>query len=248
MTQESKYIATISPDAFDRCFLVGEILSEVYGQHYIEYGLLALAAESSPLHIISTPLLWQYVTWGSVYQPSSELWALQREVEILSKRFGQSLSPIGLVHRHPGLCYLSSVDEDFLTGTMLDQVAATTTFQKICQIRPRDFPCRCFRTARKDKHNVRYSKLAKTFKVEYSLCFSIVVNCDPSFEIFAALKQWCPFCEMPSVKIVPAALRIEPKRQLTKLERSKLKSQLEVEVEAKIKFGTKPIEQGGKLP
>ncbi len=244
MSDKPEYVLSISPAALERCFLTADILAQLYEQPHAEYGLLGLAAESSPLQIIATPLLHQFVTSASVYQPGSEFLSLRREIEILSKRHGSALVPIAFIHRHPGQCFLSSVDEEFLTGTLIDQVAAVVTFREIRNIRPREFACRCMRTMAHNGRNKRNSQPAKAFRIEYGLCFSIVVNSKRDFAVYAARKQWCPFCEKPAVSIVPAALRIRPQRQLDQKEQQKLKSLLEVEIEAKIKFGPKPVNQG----
>jgi hypothetical protein len=77
---------------------------------------------------------------------------------------------------------------------------------------------------------------------EYGVCFSLIVNRERQFSIDAARKIWCPFCHKPQVDLVPAKLRIRPKRRLTKTERQKLERSLDIEIDAKLRFkGTEAV-------
>ena len=243
MSDKREYVLSINPAALERCFLTSDILAQLYEKPDAEYGLLGLAEESWPLQIIATPLLHQFVTSASVYQPSSEFLSLRREIEILSQRHGSALVPMAFIHRHPGQCYLSAIDVDFLTGTLIDQVAAVVTFEESRNIRPGEFACRCTKLMTHISRNIRNPRPAEKFKIEYGLCFSIIVNGKRDFAVYAARKQWCPFCDMPTVQIVPAALRIRPESPLEPEEQQKLKRLLEIEIEAKIKFGPRPIKE-----
>ena len=127
---------------------------------------------------------------------------------------------------------MSSLDKDFLMNTFIDHAAATFTFREARKNQIRGFPCCCFRKNKQAKNR----KPAEEFTVEYALGFSIIVNREREFAIYAVSKRYCPLCEKSTVKRVPAALKIQPEYQLSHEEKANLRKQLETEVEAKIKF------------
>lgn len=234
---KEQYVLTIDPVAMERCFLVADILSEDYNRDYTEYGFCGLAAQQKPLHVLATPLLHgQRVTAGSVYQAGQDVFRLREEMNILSKRMGQALVPIAFVHRHPGGCGMSFTDVEFLTGPFIDQVSTVVRLHETRVIQPGEFDCGCREMKRLNRQGPGEGTLGKPMRIEYGICFSLIVNREREFSIDAACKYWCVFCHKPLVSLVPAELCISPKRQLTKKERRKLKRQLVVEIEAKLRF------------
>jgi len=227
----------MNPVAMERCFLMADILAEVYDEPYIEYGLIGLATESSPFNVVATPVLTgQHVTAGSVYQSGYNVFRLRREMHLLSERLRQPLVPITFVHRHPGSCGMSLTDEKFLTGPFVDQVSTVVALSEKMVVQPDDFNCHCEEIERVTQHSLKGNQERDAVTIEYSICFSTIVNREREFSIDAACKQFCPFCKKSTVRLVPAALRINPGDQLTKAKLGKLRSQLEVEIEAKLEF------------
>jgi hypothetical protein len=216
---------------------MADILAEAYDEPYIEYGLIGLATQSNPFNVIATPVLTgQHVTAGSVYQSGYNVFRLRREMRILSERLGQSLVPITFIHRHPGSCGMSLTDEKFLMGPFVDQVSTVVALSEKKVIQVDDFNCHCKGLERITQHNPNDNVKHHSVTIEYSVCFSIIVNREREFSIDAACKQFCPFCKKSTVRLVPAALHINPGDQLTKAKLGKLRSQLEVEIEAKLDF------------
>ena len=78
-------------------------------------------------------------------------------------------------------------------------------------------------------------------QIDYGLAFSLVVNREREHAIEAALKQWCPVCQRPSVSLVPARLRLSGVSELTGAERRRLQRALSVEIEAKLQFDPDPL-------
>ena len=109
---------SFEPEALERCYAVADVLEEVYDRPYLEYGLIGLAARSRPFHVVATPLLaGQDVSAGSVYQSGHNVLFMRHEVGALSKRLRLCLVPIVFIHRHPGDCRPSMIDNEFLAGT-----------------------------------------------------------------------------------------------------------------------------------
>ncbi len=237
MQAETVYVLSIDPVAMERCFLVADILAEVYEEPYTEYGLIGLATQSKPFHIVATPVLpGQRVTAVSVYQSGHNVFRLRREMHILSERLGQPLVPIAFIHRHPGGCGMSLTDEEFLTGPFVDQVSTVVTLSERRIIQPGDFSCHCEEIERLVQQSLRGNAEREPVTIEYSICFSIIVNREREFSIDAAREQFCPFCKKSTVRLVPANLHVSPGEQLTEGKLRKLRRQLEVEIEAKLQF------------
>lgn len=221
----------------ERCFLVANILAEVYEDPYTEYGLIGLATQSKPFHVVATPVLpGQRVTAVSVYQSGYDVFRLRREMHFLSERSGLPLVPIAFIHRHPGGCGMSLTDEEFLTGPFVDQVSTVVTLSEKRIVQLGDFSCRCEGIERLVRQNLRDNAERELTKIEYSVCFSIIVNRGRESSIYAARKQFCPFCKKSTVHLVPAAIHISAGDQPTEDKMRKLRSQLEVEIEAKLQF------------
>jgi len=245
MTFQSQYVLTIDRLAMERCFIVADILADVYGQDYTEYGLIGLAKQSEPFHIVATPLLHgQQVTDLSVYQAGYDVFRLRDEMDILSKRLGQPLVPIAFIHRHPSSCGMSIIDEQFLTEVFVNQVSTVVTLQEMRIIKPGEFDCSCAEMERLSSQNKETKSFGRQVKIEYGVCFSIIINRDRQFSIDAAKKEWCPFCNKSQVSLASADLRENQKRSLTEEERKKLRKQLEVEIEAKLRFERIGVNKG----
>jgi hypothetical protein len=236
MNSEKVYALSIDYVAMERCFLVADILAEVYDEPYTEYGLIGLGTQSRPFHVVAAPVLpGQRITATSVYQSGYNVFRLRKEVHFLSERMGLSLVPIAFIHRHPGGCGISSIDEEFLTGPFVDQVSTIVALSERRIVRPGDFSC-CEEIEKLIQQPHKGKVKLEPVRIDYSVCFSIIVNKEREFSIYAARKQFCPFCQKSTVRLVPAALRISPKDQPTEDELLKRRSQLEVEMEAKLEF------------
>jgi hypothetical protein len=221
----------------ERCFLMADIFAEVYDEPYTEYGLIGLATQSRPFHVVATPVLTgQHVTTGSIYQSGYNVFRLRREMHLLSERLGQSLVPIAFIHRHPGGCGMSMTDEEFLTGPFVDQVSTVVILNEKRIIQPHEFSCRCEEIERMIQQSLRGDEERKLVTIEYGVCFSIIVNREREFSIYAVRKQFCPFCQKSTVHLVPAELHINSGDKLTEDKLCKLRKQLEVEIEAKLEF------------
>jgi hypothetical protein len=216
---------------------MADIFAEEYDDPYSEYGLIGLSTQSKPFHVVSTPILTgQQVTAGSVYQSGYNVFRLRREVDLLSERFGQPLVPISFIHRHPGGCGISLTDEKFLTGSFVAQISTVVILSEKRTIQPDDFNCYCEGIERLIQRNLKNNAECEPVTIEYGVCFSIIVNREREFSIYAARKQFCPFCNGSTVSLVPATLHICPANDLTEDKLSKMRSQLEVEIEAKLEF------------
>ena len=237
MKTQTAYVLSIEYIAIERCFLVAEILSAKYGRDYTEYGLLGLSLRERPFHVIATPLLpGQTVTAGSVHQSGHHVFRLKNEMCELSKKLGQPLMPITFIHRHPGACDLSSIDEEFLTKVFIDQVATTQNLREVRVVEPAGFQCGCRES---EQYSLRIQRNAKSLKpvtVEYGVCFSIVVNGEHQYSVVAAKKRWCPFCHSSRAALIDAKLEVVSSRKLTSRQSKQLRKELEVEIEAKVAF------------
>jgi hypothetical protein len=229
------YVLTVEPIAMERCFLVADILAEIYNQEHLEYGLIGLATQANPFHVVATPLLpRQQISYCSVHVRGNDVFRIRREMDILSKRMGQPLVPITFIHRHPGACGMSSIDSEFLR-VFIDQVSAVYTLEDRREVGPEELDCHCIRIRQKSQRH----SMHRPARIEYSVCFSLVVNRRREISIDAVRKQWCPFCHKPSVKFVDSKLDINTKLYIADNERDKLKKHLEVEIEAKVIFDRK---------
>jgi hypothetical protein len=216
---------------------MADIFAEVYDEPYTEYGLIGFATQSNPFHVVTTPVLTgQQVTAGSVYQSGYNVFRLRREMHLLSERLGQSLVPIAFIHRHPGGCGMSMTDEEFLTGPFVDQVSTVVILNEKRLIQPNEFSCCCDEIERLTKQGIKGSEKHESVTIEYGVCFSIIVNREREFSIYAARKKFCPFCQKSTVHLVPAELHIKSGDRLTEGKLYKLRKQLEVEIEAKLEF------------
>lgn len=237
MPRISPYVLSFDPAALERCFLVAEILRKRFDEPYLEYGLIGLALLSAPLHVVATLLLpGQEVSAGNVHQSGLDVLRLRREVDLLSKRMRLALVPISFVHRHPGGCGMSSIDEEFLLGPFVDQVSTAVAFNETKVLEPDDFGRCCPRMEELTSRTRHRGADEVTVQIEYGLAFSLIVNAEREYSIQAARKATCPFCDASHVRLLPAMLRVKPDRRLSPQECHKLRKLLDVEVEAKIRF------------
>ena len=112
---DSEVLLSFDPLVLERCYLVADILHDEFAESYMEYGLLGLADESKPFHVVATPLLvGQNVTTASVEQPGRQVLRMREEMETLSHRMQRQLVPIAFIHRHPSCCEASATDDAFI--------------------------------------------------------------------------------------------------------------------------------------
>ena len=228
---------TFEPKALERCFLVADIMDEVYGEPHVEYGLLGVAQASRPFHVIETPMLTgQSVTGSSVDQSGINVLRMRREIQELSRQLGAPLVPISFIHRHPNACTPSKVDEEFLTGVFIDQISTAYTFQESFRGELVDCLCeRCAASLTAQSSSVLRPRTSAV-ELEYAVCFSLIVNKERQHSIFAARKQFCPACGAGQVHLVPARMEVAPQRALTADDRGELRNALVLEIEAKVEF------------
>jgi hypothetical protein len=227
---------TIEPVALERCFLVADILAEDYESPFIEYGLMALSTSKNPFHIVHTPLLPnQRVTAARVFQAGLDVLVLRREVEILSKRRGEQLIPVGFVHRHMYGCMMSGIDSEFLTTVLIDQISTVVASRQSRLLESEELDCDCLMADSIETNSLRMG-VKHRLMIECGFCFSIIVTRSRDIAVFGAEKLWCPQCEKPSVRIIDTSLSVSPERELTNDQRNSLRKQLEIEIESKINF------------
>lgn len=232
---KTRYTLSIESLALERCFWVADILAQAYEELYSEYGMVGLATQHRPFRVVATPLLpGQKVNSAKVYEDGHNVFKLKSEIEKLSKYLGQPLIPITFIHRHPGACGLSSIDERFLTGTFLDQVSTILSWDEHISSKSSELSCDCLEKRRVDGQSKQLA--SRSIKAECAISFSLIINRDREFSIDAARKIYCPYCKARRVDLFPASLDIGPKIDLSRSERRKLWKALELEIEEKLEF------------
>lgn len=240
-TPATRRVLSFDPVAYERCFLVADLLED-RGEQFLEYGLLGVAAEADPLHVLATPLLTaQLVTAGSVYQSGHGVFRLRSELNTMSRRAGTSLVPVCFIHRHPASCLPSRIDRDFAAQVFINHVAAAVTFKETRNIQEAPHPA-CYVTMQPGGRPPDQHRRGAAVQVEYALCFSMIVNKDRDTWIEAVRKEWCPWCGTPKTEYEPASVRIHPQRALSAGELTTLREQLEREMEAKVTICSPPGE------
>jgi len=233
-------VLSFHPVALERTFVVADILAERYDEPFVEYGILGLGQQSNPFHVLETPILpGQRASVNFVFQPGRQVLHTRREIELLSKRRKHPLVPIALVHRHPGACGMSSIDVDFFVNVFVNHIATAVLLREPYVPGGEDFGCGCG-TSRTRKQQTGGS--APEVTIDYAVAFSLIVNRSREYSIDAVRKSWCPFCAKPQVRLLPAELRVQPVRTLSESERRRIRSTLDVEIEAKIEFDKAPAE------
>lgn len=233
---QRELMLTIDRPALERCFVVGDIIADLYGRD-TEYALVGLAAETRPYHVVATLLLHkQQVNDTTVFQSGRNIYLLKREIDGTSEKLGETLFPVCFVHSHLSNCFLSSTDEDFLTGTWIDCLSAISSFCGSLWISPSDLDCRCLVAESSSRNSGGHSKTKFFEQIEYSLAFSLIVTRQGEYSLHSARKIWCPRCGCPSVRLVPATLKITPQQAPLKAAKRRLRHQLETEVPKKIQL------------
>jgi len=231
------YTLSFDPIALERCFMTAEILEACFDEPHLEYGLLALARADNPFHVVETPLLFgQQVTTCSVHQAGYDVLRMREEVDALSIRRGERLIPIALVHRHPGACGMSLVDERFLLDVLINQVSTVFVRETFYLAKEGDFGCDCLGSQLQDTSPGDSVTLCTAVWCEYSVAFSVIVNKRREHSIDAAVRRWCPVCWKSRTSLAPAAMLLSPEPPLGRLAYRRLQSRLEAEIKAKIAF------------
>jgi hypothetical protein len=236
--RNSEVQLSFDPLALERCYLVADVLDDEFAAPYLEYGLLGLADESKPLHVVATPLLvGQSVTPGSVKQPGRQVLRMRDEMEMLSRRMERRLVPIVFIHRHPASCDASVTDEEFLRGVFVDQVFTVVSFKEVRWIDGNDPPCVCPGVQRLLGGRPGDGSDPVEFESEFGMAFSLIVNRERDHRLYAVRKAMCPFCDRSAVSEVPARVDPDPRSLASELDRAAMRSQLAREIRAKISFG-----------
>ena len=143
----------------------------------MEYGLLGLADESDPLHVVATPLLvGQSVTAASVEQPGRQVLRMRDEMKMLSDRLGRRLVPIAFIPRHPSSCDASLTDGEFLRGVFVDQVSTVVSFEEVLWIDATDPPCACPEMRQLFERSLGQGNGRVEIQSEFGMAFSLIVN------------------------------------------------------------------------
>ena len=227
-------VLSFDPMALERCYLAADILYEDHGESRLEYALLGLSSETDPFNVVATPLLPdQRVTEGSVEQSGHGVFRLRREIDRLSDRTGRRLVPIAFVHRHPSQCDASSTDKTFLAGVFIDQVATVVSFEEVRRIGPGP-GCGCVGMERM-RHEVASGRGGeRRIRLEYGICFSLIVNQERDHRLYAVRKDTCPLCGTSAVRYVPARLARAWRGTLSPMQREVMREQLAREMAAKL--------------
>ncbi len=228
--------------ALERCFLAADILAEDFASPKSEYALLGLATEDDPFHVIATPLLsGQRVTISTVEQSGHDVLQMRREIEALSARMQRRLVPIAFVHRHPGPCTASQVDHEFLTGVFIDQVSTAIGWTEAIPIGPGQPRCRCAGAQQLWRDTAFTGGVIRNLHLEYAVCFSLIVNREREYEIYAARCDSCPMCGRREVREIPARLEGAGRQGLSTQQRDALRRRLAVEIAEKVVFDTPAV-------
>ena len=87
MLGQTVYKLSCDPLALEKCFLVADVLADRHGEPYLEYGLVGLADQRNPFHVVTTLILpGQEITSASVYQSGLDVFRLREYVFELRKR------------------------------------------------------------------------------------------------------------------------------------------------------------------
>lgn len=236
--RDSEVRLWFEPLALERCYLVADLLDEEFAEPYLEYGLLGLADESDPLHVVATPLLvGQSVTAGSVEQPGRQVLRMRDEMKLLSHRMRRRLVPIAFIHRHPSSCDASLTDDEFLRGVFVDQVSTVVGFKEVRWIGVEDPPCICPEARRLSEGSRGGGNDLVGLQSEFGMAFSLIVNRERDHRLYAVRKARCPFCDRSAVHDVPARIDPDPRLLASEPDRAAMRSQLVREIQAKISFG-----------
>jgi hypothetical protein len=235
--QDIELLLSFHPLALARCFLVAEILAEEFDEPSMEYGMLGLADERAPFHVLATPLLvGQSVTPSRVEQPGRQVLRMRDEVDGLSRRMQRKLVPITFIHRHNGPCLASSTDHNFLRGVFINQVSTVVSLNGTRRFDAESPPCTCaevwkrFEDAReKNRGSVRLAS-------EYSVAFSLIVNQMRQHEIYVVRKSTCLYCMRSEACDLSARITPDPEAVLEAPVDPGVRAEIAREIEEKIQF------------
>jgi hypothetical protein len=235
--RDSEVLLSFDPLALARCCLIADVLAEEFDEPAMEYGLLGLADERAPLHVLATPLLvGQSVSPASVEQPGRQVLRMRDEVEALSRRMRRRLVPIAFIHRHPSCCEASITDHDFLRGVFVNQVSTVVSFEEVRRIDAVDPPCGCTGLRRLLREAPSNGNGFVELRGECGVAFSLIVNRKRDHRVYAVRKSTCPFCGRSEVRGVPARITPDPRCAVSAMDPVALRSRVKQEIEAKIRF------------
>jgi hypothetical protein len=243
---DSEILLSFDRLALERCYLVADILREEFAEPVAEYGLVGLADEARPLHVLATPLLvGQSVTSASVEQPGRQVLRMRDEMEMLARRMRRRLVPIAFIHRHPSCCDASDTDEAFLRGVFVDQVSTVVSFDEVRRVEEEDRPCSCPGVECLLRDSSAGGGGPVELRSEYSIAFSLIVNGERDHRLYAVRKETCPLCGRSAVSDVPARIEPDPRSPVSHRDRAAMRAPLALEIEAKIRFDRDLDEAGG---
>ena len=233
----SEVLLSFDPLALERCYLVAEILHDEFAEPFVEYGLLGLADQAKPFHVVATPLLpGQSVTAASVEQPGRQVLRMRDEMETLAHRMQRQLVPIAFIHRHPSCCDASITDDVFLRGVFVDQVSTVVSFEEVRPVDAADPPCSCPGVQGLLRDSSRSGRGLVELRSEYAIAFSLIVNRERDHRLYAVRKATCSFCGRSALSEVPARIAPDPRSRVSERDRAGLRSPLEREIREKISF------------
>jgi hypothetical protein len=229
-------VLSIDPVALERCFQAIGVLDELFGQPALEFGMLGLATRARPLQVVATPLLLdQEVSAIEVYQRGHSVIAMRAEIAALAARLSEPVIPITFIHRHPGECFASETDREFLRRVFINHVAPLVAFRG-GRTRPRGAEwCVCEPQGRGRTRRGRNHPACVRRPVEYSYAFSLIINEERARRLYAVRQDTCLVCSIQRLSEVPAELTIAPDRRLSAAERHCIRTQLRDEIVAKIR-------------
>jgi len=232
--------------ALERCYLVADILRDEFAEPFAEYGLVGLADEARPFHVLATPLLaGQSVTSASVEQPGRQVLRMRDEMEMLARRMRRRLVPIAFIHRHPSCCDASDTDEAFLRGVFVDQVSTVVSFDEVHRVDRASLPCTCPGVERLLRDSSAGGGGSVELRSEYSMAFSLIVNGERDHRLYAVRKETCLLCGRSAVRDLPARIELDRRSPVSQRDRAAMRAPLALEIEAKIRFDRDLDEAGG---
>jgi rRNA maturation protein Nop10 len=242
----SEVLLSFDPVALERCYLVADILHDEFAESFVEYGLIGLADQTEPFHVVATPLLvGQSVTAASVEQPGRQVLRMRDEMESLAHRMQRTLVPIAFIHRHPSSCDASTTDEVFLHGVFVDQVSTVVSFEEIRPVDEVDPPCSCPGVHRLLRNSPSERGGAIELRSEYAIAFSLIVNRERDHRIYAVRRAICPFCGESALVEVPARIAPDSRFPVSGPDREALRGPLAREIREKIRFDRERTEVEG---
>lgn len=235
--RDTELLLSFDPQALERCSLIADILDAEFDEPAMEYGLLGLADERAPFHVLATPLLvGQSVSPSRVEQPGRQVLRMRDEVDALSRQMQRSLVPIAFIHRHNRSCDASVTDHVFLRGVFIDQVSTVVSFEEMRRIDATAPPCACSEMRSLFGEASANGNEFVELGGEYAVAFSLIVNQMREHRVYAVRKTTCPSCGRYEVRGVPARITPDPRCLVSAPDHAAMRSQLVREIEKKIRF------------